>query len=177
MSFYPTKVVHVILGLTLKTVILTAGAAFIVGSVIQEANGPSRNGADSEPRTPFAMLDHGRFSVILEDDETEPFSKFVLRDTRGNELMTGKLYDDNRIIFSLGDEGEAGLVRSVGYTTANGTICFGVWNGKSHYKLSACKDGSSKLELVDLDHQTHRRFHVTPGGDFVDDLPAKSSNE
>lgn len=163
--------VYEILGIAMKTVFLMAGAAIIVGLVFKEANGPPHDNATSHPKTLLVRDDRGRIIVSLEDDEKQDFSKFVLRDKEGSPLIHGTVYPDKSIIFSLGNEKDDGLVRSVGYTTTNGRICLGVWNGKSQYKLSASKDGSSMIELVDLDKEVLRRFRVTPGGDFVDDLP------
>ncbi|WP_406697175.1 hypothetical protein V5E97_39915 [Singulisphaera sp. Ch08] len=169
-----TRALYGILGLTVKSVLLVTGAAIIVGLSFDEKNAPLLHGDAPHAKSQIVRDDRGRITVLLEhkEDEGDSFTRFILRDKEGRQLMDGQIYQDRSILFSLGDSRKSGRVRSVGYSNMSGKVCLGVWNGKSQYLLSAVEDGSSKLELVDMDTQFHRRFHVTPEGDFINDLPA-----
>lgn len=166
-----TKAACCSLASALRTILHLASVVFLVGLALKVANEPPDDLAPPSFKTAHFRDRLGRVVVTVEDDEQHDFAKLIVRDREGQLLLNGKVYTNQRVFFSLGNETVNQAVQSVGYSSPNGGVCLGIQNRTSRYKLLASKDGSSVLEWVDLNKEVVRRFHVTSDGDFVDETP------
>lgn len=151
-----------------KLAAVLGGLAFVVAMILKEEVIPAEEYPIRVAQATLAGNDGHRVLVTKEGAGAEAFQKVVLQGRDDDERMTLLLYPDDSVHFNVG----AGTpIRLNGFTRANGVVGLAARNRKGEYRFWAAEDGSSEVEILNLDGRVLHRFRVSPTGGLVGEAP------